>query len=289
MSAFLADPTTAAFLIVMSAFLHAAWNALLHRQREPQRATFAVLTLCFILSFCIVTARGESLGRVGGCGWTYVAGLSEWVYFCLLGYVLQRLPVGLGYLLMRGTSMLCVTGLSVLLLGEAMGPIKALGVGALLVGMVLRSRSAPVGSAPTDPRALVAAVLCAAGISGYHMAYGQALAQGIPPLGLFCFSTGIALMGNVIWMGPRWAFGALCSVQRHLGRMVGAASLCLGAFWLFLVCLGSLDAGVAICLRNLSVVFAQGFAWLGREPFSRRAVWAMGWFMVGAALLVTEL
>lgn len=289
-------PHAAAALIVFSAFLHAGWNALLHRSgpRAPQ-ATLLVLILSLMLSVTAAAATSwMQFLQAYRSGWVLLSGVSEALYFLTLGVALQRLPLGLGYLIMRGVSMLLVTSLSVAFLHESMGGIKALGMASIACGVLLRglfsgkAQTKPDVAAPVrpSPSGLAAAFGAAAGIAGYHMAYGRALAQGTAALPLFAASLTIAVCLNVLWLGPRAIGQAYGACRGEMPFLLAAACTCLAAFWLFLCCLGAIPAGSAICLRNLSVVFAQGLGWAMGERMTPRAVVAIAFFALGASLLV---
>lgn len=282
-------PHLAAALILFSAFLHAGWNALLHKRRGgAQEATFGVLVLSLVVSLGVAWLMGPAgLRGLYASPWVLVSGLSEGIYFTCLGVVLGRLPLGLGYLVMRGVSMLMVTGLSVLFLGEQLSPLKCLGISSIAAGVLVRGYAPNGAMGQIDRRGLRAAVLCAMGICGYHLAYGRALAAGADALPLFGTSLAIALVVNVLFVGPVWAAGALRACWREgLWPLGLAAVICLGAFWLFLTCLSHIEAGTAICLRNVSVVFAQALGWAMGERPTKWAAAGVFLFCMGAALLV---
>lgn len=278
----------AAALVVVSAVFHAGWNALLHRAGPKAReATLVVLIMSLVMSAlgAVMTAPG-ALHHAYSSGWTWVSGISEGLYFITLGVVMQRLPLGLGYLVMRGLSMLLVTGLSVSFLGEEIGLYKGLGMAAIAAGVVLRGLGDALGRGTVSASGLRAAVGCAVGITGYHIAYGRALAAGSEALPLFAASLSIAVCINVAVLGRSAVARAWQVCRGRMVLMVAASVGCLGAFWLFLACLGALHAGVAICLRNLSVVFAQALAWRMGERVTPRAAVAVAFFVAGGALLV---
>jgi drug/metabolite transporter (DMT)-like permease len=243
--------------------------------------------MSFALSLIAAWATsGAFPWQLYGSVWVWLSGLSEGIYFLSLGVVYQRLSLGLGYLMMRGLSMLGVTVCSVLLLGEELSAVKIAGMAAIGLGVILRGISDTGRGGPPDKVGMAAALACAFGIGGYHIGYGRALAQGLEPLTLFAASLSLALLSNLLVLGPRWAKNAFGACRGHLGGLTLAACICMAAFWLFLRCLGAIDAGAAICLRNLSVVFAQGLAWAAGEQRSAKAGLAVAFFVLGGGLLV---
>ena len=107
----------------------------------------------------------------------------------------------------------------------------------------------------------------------------RALHAGARPIPLFVVALAVALplvlasLRGRIGKGISKDFGPL-----PLMRWAFAGLLCAGSFLLFLSALAAVGAGAALTLRNTSVVFAQGLAFLlGERP--RRAQ------MMGAALV----
>lgn len=265
-------------LVLLSAFLHAAWNALLKRESRSDAAARSIMVGSCLLALAASLAlpMGPWFPRKAGVAWAALAGLCEGAYFLALGRALAGAPLGAAYAAMRGGATLIVWPLSVLLLGERLTPLGAgsaltMGLGILLLGSGDLRR--------THPRGLLWSLAGAACIAGYHMAYKQALARGAEPLPLFALSIGVAaLLRHGLDAlhpptGPRFAWN---------GAILLATLGCTASFGLFLGALRLGGAGLLLSLRNTSLVFAQLLALsLGERPTSRQ--WAaVGLLTLGA-------
>ena len=67
--------------------------------------------------------------------------------------------------------------------------------------------------------------------------------------------------------------------------MIGAGVVCAVSFLLFLGALHESGAGRVLTLRNTSVVFAHGFAWLLGEAPARVQIVGGAFVVAGAVLL----
>lgn len=272
--------------------MHCGWNASLHHLGDQARAATSVVLVAALALSVLALAGMAGLGiwplwpTGAQAGWVLLAGASEAVYFFYLGQVLSRLPLGLGYALMRGLSMVLVTAFSVALLGESLTSIKLVGMGAVALGLVMRAQVGGDAAHRVDAGGLALGVACAWGICGYHLAYGRALSAGMAPLPLFAASLALAVPAQLFGTGLAQARRQMAVLRQHGPRLLGTAALCVGAFWLFLACLGGLEAGSAICLRNSSLVFAQLLAWRLGEPVSGWAAASVAVIALGCCLLV---
>jgi drug/metabolite transporter (DMT)-like permease len=270
-------------VLVTSAFLHALWNALLKRERQPQVAVAGVLAVALLLAtVAALVSAGPSFGTRAALGWAFGAGAFEGIYFPTLAAALVRADYGIVYTVARGGAMLLVWPLAALLLRE---PVTAAGVlGACLVGVGLALTTGHPARRSTSRSGLAYAAVCAASVAGYHLCYGRALSAGARPTPLFAVSMATALpLVLVSLRGRLTAPGVQLSAGSTL-RWAVSGVLCTASFLLFLSGLEAAGAGVALTLRNTSIVFAQGLALaLGERPTRLQVV---GAFLVaaGAAL-----
>jgi drug/metabolite transporter (DMT)-like permease len=265
-------------LLVASAFLHALWNALLKRERDPQVAVAGVLaTALAVAGVAWGLAAPPAFATRAALGWALAAGVFEGVYFATLAAALARAPYGAVYTVARGGAMVIVWPAAALLLAT---PVSAKGLAGALVlgaGLVLVAGATRRGASRGG---LVWAAACAASIAGYHLCYDAALGRGARPAALFGVAMAVALPILLAWMRRRGLLAAAARPGRAAAlRWALAGVLCTASFLLFLAGLAATGAAVALTLRNTAVVFAQLLAVaIGEVPPPRQ--------LAGAALVI---
>lgn len=276
-------PPTVTALVLASALLHAAWNALLKRERDPEIAAVAILGIAAALAGAAVPlAPAPAFPRPAGLWWSLGAGACESGYVLTLAWGLRAASLGLVYTLARGGALLAVWPVSLAWLGERVSPRSGAGAAIVLAGLLLVG-GAPAGRA--SQRGVAWAVVCAAFIAGYHVCYKLALGAGAEPTAVFAVALGVALPLNLAVLG-RAAPVRLAAALRARPAVLGAAgALCAASFLVFLVALGRGGAGAVLTLRNTSVVFAVGLAWLIGERPGRPQLIGTAAVAVGAILL----
>jgi drug/metabolite transporter (DMT)-like permease len=248
--------TGGAAALLASALLHASWNALLKRERDPETAVGGVLSAALaVAAAAAVLDPAPAFPGGGGLGWTLGAGLFEGVYFYTLAAALARASYGAVYAIARGGALLLVWP-AALLLGEA-APLRTL-AGAGAVGLGVSLVAAGGGRASRSGVALAGA--CAASIAGYHLLYARALAAGAAPAPVFALALAVALPFVLLPARRRGLSLPGGATAGTFLRWALAGALCTASFLLFLVGLSASGAGVALTLRNTAVVFAQVLA-----------------------------
>lgn len=270
-------------LVLGSAFLHASWNALVKRTRDPAAsvhtvvATAGALTAIMAAIEWLVTDVGASPAALGLAA---IAGTLEAGYFHALGRALTLGPLGPVYTISRGGAVLLVWPLSIVVLGEGASALGAAGSALIVLGLAASSASAGL-----PRRAVHYALACAVFITGYHFTYKYALTTGTSPILVFAVSMVVATgLGAVVGgRGYRTAFVA--SVRGAPWATLGAGAVCAAGFVLFMYALARGGAAYVFTLRNTSVLFATGFALLLGERPPRRALIGVGLVFVGAIAL----
>ena len=268
--------------LLASAFLHASWNALLERERHPQGAVLAVLTAALVFAAAAALAfPGAGFPTRAGLLWTAAAGVFEGVYFLTLAAALGRATYGAVYAVARGGALLVVWPAAALWLHE---PVPARAVaGAVLVGVGVAAVAA-TGREHASRAGMAFAVACAAAIGGYHLCYDRALREGASPAPVFAVALAVAL--PLAWAAARRASNVAAPGSRSdVLRRVAAGALATASFLLFLHGLSRSGAGVALTLRNTSVVFAQLLAVLLGERVPARQWAGAALVALGAAVL----
>jgi drug/metabolite transporter (DMT)-like permease len=253
-------------LVLISAFLHALWNALLRLEKDKDRALVAAIAVATALAATVAGVRWAVDGispfpTVEALVWTLAAGVLEWLYFASLAKALDAGPLGPIYTISRGGAICVVYPISIALLGEKLTAGSATGSAIVFAGLVLCG--ARIGDKRAlGGRALAWAIACAVAIAGYHLSYNRALHAGARTSAAFAVSLGLASVINVVRTR-----GAAAYARTRLGRIVLMGLICGGSFLILMEALAASGAGFVLTLRNTSVLFATGLAFaIGERP-----------------------
>jgi drug/metabolite transporter (DMT)-like permease len=279
-------------LVLVSAFLHAAWNALLKREADKDRALIAAVGVGALLATLVAIVRTLASGAPPFATppaviWALVAGGFEQLYFLALARALDRGPLGPVYTISRGGAVVVVYPLSVLLFGELVTGASLVGSAIVLCGLILSGLRSATDAKPMTSAATGWAVGCALAIAAYHLAYKAALDAGGAPPAVFAVSLTFASAINLLRAGTtgRVAIGKL--LRTRLPRIVLMGMLCGGSFLILIEALARGGAGYALTLRNTSVLFALVLAWaIGEKP---RLAPALGAALVAAGAIAMSL
>lgn len=257
------------FLVLGSALLHAFWNALLKRAQDRESASAGILTVALALTAGAVPfLPGPVFPDRPALLWGLAAGVWEAGYFLALVGALERAPLGWSYTWMRGGAVLLVWPLSVLLLGEPMGPFSALCVAAVCLGLLFMGLVANPGQGAGALLWAAAAGLC---IAGFTLCYKVALGHGAHPVALFATSMAVSLPIQLAVRSRRRGLRAALTLPGQPVLVLVAGALCTLSFLMYLQALAFEGAGAVATLRNSSVVFALVFSWaLGENPSPRQ-------------------
>jgi drug/metabolite transporter (DMT)-like permease len=272
-------------ILIASAFFHSWWNFIFKRMSPKNSALLLVVSTATLVSVCVAPFTGGfQVGTGLGLVFTITAGLFEAGYFHSLSKTYETAPFGISYSIMRGGAMLLVTVIAVAFLKEPLPAIKLLGVLALALGIYL----APSKDSDKISRTgFLWALSCSFFIAGYHIFYGLALDDGVSQVGLFVLS----MLTSVPFLALKSRAQALKDVKKiepkQFKWIFFAGVLSATSFILFLYGLKNSYPGVAISLRNTSILFSQGFAWsLGERPSRRQWVGIVSIFF--GAMLISQ-
>ena len=269
-------PVAAVLLAFGSAVIHALWNVMLKRTRDMDSASAGVFAVALLAAGgASLLVPGRAFPDSGALLWGLAAGLCEGGYFVGLVRSLERAPLGWSYTWMRGSSIVLVWPVSVLLMGEAFRPsslacVAAVCAGLGLLGLASGQRRAPGAAA----WALSTGVF----IAGYNLCYKLSLAHGVQPLALFSLSMAVGLPIQTCVRIRRRGWASFRIMPDRPGLVLAAGLLCTLGFALFLVALSMTGAAAVTTIRNTSVAFTMVFS-LALGERHRRREW------LGAALV----
>jgi drug/metabolite transporter (DMT)-like permease len=271
-------------LVMLSALMHAGWNAIAKRGGDGL-VSMALIKLPNMAISLIVLAVA---GLPNGPAWPYLLGSTVvnilYFYFLINAYRVGDLSVA--YPVARGVAPLLVLALSFLLLGEvptggAIAGVVVISFGIFLIAMQRRAT-----------RQHYHAMLWAAGvglcISIYTITDGAGARAGGNPVGyvaMLNIFTGIAVCGTAIWRrGP--ALGVALRTD-WLNGLVGGTMM-LASYTLVVYALTIAPMAPVAALRETSVVFAAIIgSMMFREPFGGQRFLAAVAVAVGIGVLVT--
>jgi len=123
--------------VLLSALLHATWNALLRLEKIKDQSLVAAIVVATLFAAAIAAVRWQ-LGEVPFASWsgvkfTVLAGVCEAMYFATLARAMELGKLGVVYTISRGGAVLAVWPLSIALFGEV-ATATALAGSAVVVG-----------------------------------------------------------------------------------------------------------------------------------------------------------
>lgn len=295
-------PPLALALVIVAAVLHAGWNVLLKTSGDPLRTAVrlqaigtAVLVPLGVLAWL---ASGRPPLEPAGVALALGSGVLEAVYFFCLSAAYGRGDLSLVYPLARGSAPLLSIAIGIGLLGERLGLPAAIGVAALVTGILLVAR---------PWRALRATGREHRGAIGFALATGASIAAysavdrvGVRILEPWLYGALLAVFATVILAGTV-AIGrrsrllstpAVADRPSSLWRDGAAGVLSLTAYLLILFAYSQAPLAAVAPLRESGIVLAAAWGALRlgesngrREAITRIAAAAL--VVVGAVLLAS--
>jgi drug/metabolite transporter (DMT)-like permease len=269
-------PVSALLLALAAAVVHALWNVLLARARDPQAATAVALVVAELVFAPVTWATWHVHASV----WPYVIASSalQLVYFTLLVSAYRVAALSVVYPIARGTAPVLVLVIGVVALGHSTSAGQVAGI--CLVGLgVLLVR----GLRPTGGRGVALGLAIACTIASYTLVDKQGLthAGAIPYLALTMFAPSLIYASAV----ARAKGGAALRAEVHPATIVAGVAT-FGAYALVLLALQRAAAAPVAAVRETSVVLT---ALLAQRVLREQVGWARfagaGAVAAGIALL----
>lgn len=275
-------------LVLLSALLHASWNALLRMEQDKDRSLVAAVGVATAVALVVASIRwalGEApFSTYASLGWTLAAGVLECAYFASLAKALDRGRLGPVYTISRGGAILIVWPISIAFFSEHLLLSSAIGSAVVLGGLALSS--AGTGDTRASRRdALAWATVCAVSIAGYHLAYKAALREGGSASAVFAFALVVSTAINLGRLGSAGRAAVATLLRTRLPRVVLMGIVCGGSFLILMEALAAGGAGFVLTLRNTSVLFAVGLAFLIGERPRRAEISGAALVAIGAILM----
>jgi drug/metabolite transporter (DMT)-like permease len=264
-------PALAFGFALTAAFLHAFWNLLLARARDPEAAT-AVALVASVVVFAPVTAV---VWKAEASVWPFilVTSLLQLLYFALLAAAYTRAELSVFYPIARGIAPVLVLVVGAAALGAGASAAQAAGVCLVGIGVMLVRGL----RGHTDATGTVFGLAIASTIAAYTLVdkHGIEHAGPIPYLELGMLPSAFAYAGVIM---ARRGVAQVRAAVRPTAIVAGVSSF--GAYVLVLAALSRASAASVAAVRETSVVVATAAA----APYLRERVGAGR--LLGAAVVV---
>jgi len=258
-------------LALLSAILHAGWNAAVKASRNPAQVMTAQMVLGALLVVPALFFSG--LPNLASVGWIAASTVMNVLTVSALLRAYELGGFGLVYPVVRSLAVLMVVPLAALMTGERLATVGLLGVLIISLALAVLAWDAARGKGIT--RAAMAWT-AAAGVG--TAAYILCDAQGVRLSGspwAYGFVVSITNAAAMAWRqrrsGPPWA-----QVTSHWVLALPIAAAAMGSYLMILWVWSHAPIAPAAALRDTSAIFAVLIAVFGlKEPFTRTRIAAV--------------
>lgn len=240
-------------LVLLSAFLHASWNAVV--KSSPDKFLDIVFVAASAALLCAISAPFLPLPASASWGYIALSAVIHVLYFILIGATYRSGDMSHAYPLMRGVPPLLVALVSGPLIGEMLGMGEWVGillVCAGILGLLMANRSA-VGTARTTQLAL----LNAATIAAYTLVDGMGVRLSGHAASYTMWMFILSTLPMLAWTGIRRRQDAL----RHLrtrGHLMLLGGICtLVSYTLVLWAMTQAPIAMVAALRETGILFGM--------------------------------
>jgi drug/metabolite transporter (DMT)-like permease len=254
-------------LVLLAAFMHAAWNALLRGGLNRAQSMAMMNATLGVAGFVLLAIAGLP----ASASWIYVvaSGVLHWIYVALLVVTYRSGDLGETYPVARGSSPALVALGGSLFAGEWMNLPGIVGVGLVSAGIFTLAAAKGRLHAMNLPWALATGV----SIAAYTVVDGFGVRASGNWLGytaaIFAF-----FIAAPLWFLARRGTGFFKAPANEVLKSVGGGVISIAAYGAIIWAMQASPMGAVSALRETSVVFAAllGAAFLGERLTMQRIV-----------------
>lgn len=275
-------PLDVMLVVLLSALLHAGWNALVRAADDKAASTLAVVLGAGMLALPLLPWL--PLPAAPSRPYLLASALIHVAYFSLVARAYRQADLSLAYPVMRGSAPVLAALAAALLLGESPPPGGWLGIALICAGVLTLAGQARPGGG--HGAALRLALLNAGVIAGYTLVDGQgARLSGHA----FSYTGWVFLLTAALMLAQAWrqrGRAVLAQTRTAARAAVLGGGGTLAAYALVLWAMGQAPIASVAALRETSIVFAAliGALFL-HERIGRARLLAIALVLAGAAAL----
>ena len=241
---------TALVLAFAAAVLHATWNLLIARARDPECAT-AVAMLVALVVYAPVAVAGWRF-EADALPYAAATSLLHLAYVPLVPAAYRRADMSVVYPIARGTAPVLVLAVGVLALGAETSPAETVGILLVAAGVLLVR-----GIARAAPAGVVYGLVIAGVIASYTLIDNVGVTHADPFTYLELSMLPPVLVYAVVLARARGPRALRAEVNR--GSVVAGVAT-FGSYGLVLTALQLAPAAPVAAVRETSIVIAAGLA-----------------------------
>lgn len=258
-------------LILLAAFIHAAWNFIVKKIEDRQLVSWWAILFGAAVSLPLLLPHVEIPRQI----WPHIlsSALAETTYYFALMRAYANADFSLTYPIARGVAPALITVWAMIFVGERLQLAGMLGLGVILLGLMVIGvghRARPDNAAPVQLQSILWALLIAFLISVYSVIDAAAV-RAVSPLPYLMIVLGCAGLFMTPFILGRYGWrAALVSWRKNFFSIVFVALFMPLAYVLVLQAYALAPIGYVGALREISIVLAAlaGWRWLG-EAFGK--------------------
>lgn len=263
-------PLSALGLLLIAAFMHAAWNLAVKQAKYKRAFIWLALAVGSLSSLLFLLLQGSFALPVLVWPYALSSAIVEMIYYVALTWAYDCDDFSLTYPVARGTAPALLALWATLFLHEAPRPVGLLGIALLIVGLIVVGGGSALwhlGRTTFSVRGILAALVTACCISVFSAIDGAAVHLFPAPAYTVLVLTLTALLlapMMIVHHGPRLL---LEEWQANWWRMIVVGLLVVLAYGLVLHVYSFVRISYAGAIREVSIVFAAiaGWHWLGEK------------------------
>lgn len=274
---------TAFAVVLLAAFLHAFWNALI--KASGDRAVSLGMIAMAHMAFGAVTVTLVPLPPAAAFWFIGASTVIHWLYYYLIFHAYRHGDLSLVYPIARGIAPVLVTMGALVTVGERLPPAGWAGVIAVSAGVLLLSWRSVVAGVLSP--SILLALATGLDIAAYSVVDGIGVRVAGDTLAYVAWLFLLEGIVAIYLVATRpLDFAGLRARSWALGLFGGLASA--AAYGLAIYAMSIAPMGLVSALRETSVIFAAaiGILWFGEGPWRPRAL-AAAIVALGVGLIAT--
>lgn len=274
-----AVPLTVVAVVLVGAFCHATWNAVVKRGADVLMSGILVSAGCGGIAAVIL----PFLAQPSPACWPFIlaSAAAQVVYMVLLAAAYGAGDMSQTYPLMRGVAPLIIAVASGPIIGEPLSPARWIGVGLISFGVVAMALVRGDG-APRNLAAVLFALINAGVIATYTVIDGIGVRRSGHPVSYGFWTFVLMAAPLVVWAGFSRRRAALAYAVGNWPTLAVGGTGTLMSYTLALWAMSVAPVAVVAALRETAIVFATAIsAFVLKEHVGPGRLVATGFIVVG--------